>query len=192
MFPTESCALSGPCSGVLIESLQVGSFWLQEFATSNHLGLLYGHLVIWLSFHDHLGAFHLGIEVLPWVDNFGFLIGCSFFGSLLAQWCLKIPNYPLPFEVQRPLHWKHVISSSVSIWLEFHEVYQWTVTVAATCHSNGRSVDWVTLWRSFHLLYTSLRGGVQWWSCNVCLWGGGMSASVAASFPITGGSGLQS
>ena len=169
MFPAKCCALKGLHSCILTQGLQIGSFWLSEFTAPYHAGFLNSHPVVILSLHNCLGALHPGIEVLPWVDNLGSFNGSSFFSSSLVQQCLKIPNCPLPFKVQRPFNWKHMIDSQVGISLKLREVHCLTVTATAICHCCGRIMDRITLHGGLHLWNTYLRGSVQWQDWHLCL-----------------------
>ena len=148
MFPVKCCALEGFCSFVLAEGLWIGSFCLFEFAAPYCPGFLNSHSVVILSPHNHLGTLHPGLEVLPRVDNCGSFFGSSCFGFSLVQRCLKVPNRPLPFEVQGPFNWKHMIDSQVGIGLKLQKVHCRTVTEAAIGHCCGRIGDGICFpWR---------------------------------------------
>ena len=85
MFPMECCGLRRPHGSILTKGLGIGNLRLLESVAPNHFGLLDGHPIAILSLQNHLGAIHLGIKDSMQIENFGFLVGCSLFGFILAQ-----------------------------------------------------------------------------------------------------------
>ena len=85
MFPMECCRPRRPHSGILTKGLGIGNLRLLESVALNHFGLLDSHPIAILCLQNCLGAIHLVIKDHMQMENFGFLVGHSLFGFILAQ-----------------------------------------------------------------------------------------------------------
>ena len=83
VFAMEHHRLRRPHGSILAKGLGIGNIQLLESIAPNRLGLLDGHPIFILSLQNCLGAFHLGIQDLSQMENFGSLIGCSLFTFIL-------------------------------------------------------------------------------------------------------------